>query len=119
MSNYMNKKGFTLIELLAVIIIIALIAVIAFPNVTKLISGAKSDSNSVQFSNIEKALKLYISANGATINSGDSVCISTLKSAGFLENKKIVNPDTKVEYTGCFTLTWDENHKQYNYTYSD
>jgi type IV pilus assembly protein PilA len=115
----MNKKGFTLIELLAVIVILALIAIIAFPNVTKIIKGAKEDTNKVQFSIIEDALKDYITLHAATLSNGDNVCISHLKADGLLENKKIVNPDTNAEYTGCFTLAWDSAHNQFTYTYSN
>ena len=113
----MNKKGFTLIELLAVIVILALIAIIAFPNVTKLIKGAKKDTNTVQFSVIKDTLKSYIAEHAAELNDGDEVCISDLKADGLLENKKIINPENKREYKGCFTLTWDDAHKQFTYEY--
>ena len=88
----MNKKGFTLIELLAVIVILALIAIITFPVVTKFINGAKNDSNKIQFSSVEKALKIYIASHGAQLSAGDTVCISDLKNDGLLENKQIINP---------------------------
>ena len=39
----MNKKGFTLIELLSVIVIIALISLIAIPNIVGLQDGIKKD----------------------------------------------------------------------------
>ena len=115
----MNKKGFTLVELLAVIVILALIAIIAFPNVTKLIKGAKKDTNTVQFSVIKETLKDYIAEHAATLNDGDQVCISDLKADGLLENKKITNPETKAEYKGCFTLTWDTNYNQFTYEYAE
>ena len=115
----MNKKGFTLIELLAVIVILALIAIIAFPNVTKLIKGAKEDTNTVQFSVIKDTLKSYIAEHAATLADGDEVCISDLKEDGLLENKKIINPDTKEEYKGCFTLTWNDSYNQFEYEYTE
>ena len=115
----MNKKGFTLVELLAVIVILALIAIIAFPNVTKLIKGAKKDTNTVQFSVIEESLKNYIAEHAATLNDGDHVCISDLKADGLIENKKIINPENREEYKGCFTLTWDNSHNQFIYEYTE
>ena len=51
----MRKKGFTLIELLAVIVILAIIALIATPIITNIISDAKKQSN-------ERSLELYASA---------------------------------------------------------
>lgn len=40
----MNKKGFTLLELLAVIVVLAVIALIVTPFVTKAIKQAKKGS---------------------------------------------------------------------------
>ena len=41
----MRKKGFTLIELLAVILILAIIAVIVTPIISKIIDEAKAQSD--------------------------------------------------------------------------
>ena len=40
----MKKKGFTLIELLAVIVILAIIALIIAPTISKVIDGAKKSA---------------------------------------------------------------------------
>jgi prepilin-type N-terminal cleavage/methylation domain-containing protein len=41
---YMNKNGFTLVELLAVVAIMAVIIIIAIPNVTESLNEAKADN---------------------------------------------------------------------------
>ena len=41
----MKKKGFTLIELLAVIVILAIIALILVPVISKVIDGARDGAN--------------------------------------------------------------------------
>ena len=51
----MNKKGFTLVELLAVVVLIAIISALTFPNIKKLI-----DSNSEkEFTSYEKLMITY------------------------------------------------------------
>ena len=114
----MNKKGFTLIELLAVIVVIALIIIIAAPNVTKVINGSKEDSQKVQQSTIDDALKTYITQNALTLGDDAEVCISDLKESGLLEDKVIYNTDTKEELKGCYSLTWNSEYNQYDYTYN-
>lgn len=44
MKISINKKGFTLVELLAVIVILAVLALVAMPNVTRLMENARKNS---------------------------------------------------------------------------
>lgn len=55
-----NNKGFTLAELLAIIVILALIMVIAAPNMTKQISEKEKMDKDVLSQKIENAAKLYV-----------------------------------------------------------
>ena len=116
----MNKKGFTLVELLAVIVILALIALIAYPNVTKIISGAKENTNKIQMSALNQAMDTYIARHAAELGDSEIVCLSDLKKDGLLDkDAKIVNPEDDSEYVGYFTLTWDATYNQYTYTYTN
>ena len=56
----MKRKGFTLIELLAVIIVLAIIALIVTPIVTKTIENAKKGS-------VERSSEGYIRAVETTV----------------------------------------------------
>lgn len=114
----MNKKGFTLIELLAVIVILALLAIVAYPNVTKLISDAKKDTDEIQYSTLLKVAQTYVSKHAATLGDNETICISDLKKDGLLEDKTIINPETEEEYNGCFEITWDTENNQYDYVYN-
>ena len=56
----MNNKGFTLAELLAVIVILAVIMIVAAPNLSKQFSKKEETEQSVLEQKIENASKIYI-----------------------------------------------------------
>lgn len=58
-----DQKGFTLVELLAVIVILAIIAAIAVPIITNVISGQREKANYQDALNIIHAAKLYNAEN--------------------------------------------------------
>ena len=53
------KKGFTLIELLAVIVIISVVAVIAFPNLSSVLNNTEKSLNNEQIIAIENAAREF------------------------------------------------------------
>jgi len=55
----MAGSGFTLVELLVVLVILALIAAFAAPQVFKYLAGARSDSARIQIENLSSAIDLY------------------------------------------------------------
>ena len=61
----MNKKGFTLIELLVVVLIIGILAAVAMPQYQKAVEKARLTEVITTMSSLEKALNLYLLANGA------------------------------------------------------
>ena len=56
----LNKKGFTLVELLAVIVILAIILLIAVPNIMGVVDGAKKDAYASSVMSIINAAELKI-----------------------------------------------------------
>ena len=59
----MNKKGFTLTELLGTIVILAIIALIAFPAILGLISNSQNESDEAMQSFIISATREYVNDN--------------------------------------------------------
>lgn len=76
-----NKSGFTLIELLAVIVILAIILLIAVPNILDVIEGSRADAYEANTKMIEDAAKLYMTKND-TIK---TVTVQTLVDEGYLK----------------------------------
>lgn len=59
----MNKKGFTLVEILAVIIVMAVVATIVVTSAYSLVKSNNEEQYNVLISEIEQAVKLYLSDN--------------------------------------------------------
>lgn len=55
----MQKKGFTLVELLAVIVILALLATVAVPNVVSILKKEKQNTDEIAVTNLNDAAISY------------------------------------------------------------
>jgi prepilin-type N-terminal cleavage/methylation domain-containing protein len=86
------KKGFTLIELLVVIVVIGLVAMIAYPAVGDIITSMKERSFVESRKGLIRAAKLYMEANQDLLpyNTGDitEIPIATLVSDKFIKEVK-------------------------------
>lgn len=125
---YMNKKGFTLIELLGVIVLLAVIASIAFPAVQSSINTAREKTLKENKRVIVDAAKRFmVDAEGDDIyiqklnalkddeltgdDKIDNICLTIkfLKHSGYLtSNQDLVDPtnDNK-ELTGVVKVSYD------------
>lgn len=54
-----NNKGFTLVELLAIVVILAVIMIIAAPNITKEIKRSEKENQNILNQKIENAAHMY------------------------------------------------------------
>ena len=63
----MNRKGFTLIELLAVIVVLALILVITFPNLTNVFKNSKLKNEQIFVDRLSQTIDSYVSLNSDQI----------------------------------------------------
>lgn len=89
-----NERGLTLVELLAVIVILGIIATIAFVMIGNVMENSKKDAQIANAQQMIASAKLY-EASGNTLNDGDSVSAKDLHEADFIEN--IVDPWDKLE----------------------
>lgn len=118
MNNNINKKGFTLVELLAVIVILAVLALVAMPNVTRLMENARKNSFTTEaeefakyaqtaYTNVQLAGSLRnsekiskIKVPGTTKGDFEYFCISYEK----LKTDQYVNKSNDAAYGGIIEL---------------
>lgn len=111
-----NNKGFTLAELLAIIVILALIMVIAAPNMTKQISEKEKMDKDVLSQKIENAAKLYVAKYYAdkVINSESfAFTLNDLQQDGLINLSK--NSDCQNDLDDNITVTVTPSSVIYNY----
>lgn len=63
----MNKKGFTMIELLAVIVVLGIILVITFPNITDVLKGSKLKTEEAFIDRLSQSIDSYVTLNSGSI----------------------------------------------------
>lgn len=119
----MKNKGFTLVELIGVIVIIAIIAAISFQAINNRIKSSEKKLWETQENNIIEAAKKYMLDNSNLDEDHvNTICVkvSSLQTAGYLENGKIIDPKTKAEVNkvGYVSIKYNFDTNQYNYYYT-
>ena len=118
--NKILKNGFTLIELLGVLILLAVIALITFPIIDKVLSNAKNEAYERQKDSIIEATRMYVTINGNYSTSKTQLNFQTLIDAGYLKEGEILDPrDSSKETPGCVIYNWNESKNQYIFEYSE
>lgn len=114
------KKGFTLVELLAVIVIIGLLALVAYPAILRIISDSKNSSYNTQVALIEKAAKEWAVEHPMNLpdisdpNCSKCIMISQLTSEGYLSKDEITNPKGGT-FNGGVKVSCASNKYEYQY----
>src|SRR5690625_2088552 len=100
MQRFKNERGLTLVELLAVIVILSIIAVIAFVMIGKVIENSKKDSHIANAQQLIASAKLYDSQGGEFED--NEVTAEELRSEGFID--ELINPwEAGANYNGTVT----------------
>lgn len=101
MKNYMQKmkkdqRGLTLVELLAVVVILAIVAAIAFVVIGNVIDNTKKDAQVSNAQQMISSAKLYESTEGKSIGTS-GVKATDLQKVGVLS--QLTDPWDKENYT--------------------
>lgn len=117
------KKGFTLVELIAVIVILATVALIVFPNINAVILSSKQTLHDNQIIDIQKSSEKWatdhIDLLDETYANIIYVSLDSIKGTGYLEKEEIVDPLTKENMNGCVQIKYDIKTKKYNHSYEE
>ena len=112
------KMGFTLIELLAALVVLAIIALIVYPTIGKLLANNKTKAYEKQLDVIEVAASNWLIENeGKLKDNAYALPINDIVGSGFIEENELINPINNEPLTGCIFITWRKNIKQYEYNY--
>ncbi len=118
-SLKLTTLGFTLVELLGILLILAVIALIAFPIVQNTIKNSQEKALERNIETIEEAAYRYSVENDIGYPSESDkkyLMLSDIQSKGFLD-KQIINPVTDEVMNGCVWYYYDENYNQYVFEY--
>ncbi|MCI9233458.1 MAG: type II secretion system protein [Bacilli bacterium] len=113
----MKQKGFTLAELLGVITILAIVALLAIPMISRNIAKGKQNLYKVQIENIKKAASNWMTKHTLEIPDGNintSITLGCLKVEGILETS-IENPITGVQFPNDMIVRIRTGSNQYIY----
>lgn len=117
----MKNKGFTLVEIITVIALLALIGLIAVPIIDGVIKRSKDKIYDRQVTEIINSSKKYVTENSELVSFDNktTVCLSTLKDLGYLDNEQIVDPRDDSIMNGGIEIEYSEEKKNFIYDYHD
>lgn len=113
----MKQKGFTLAELLGVITILAIVALLAIPTISRNVAKGKQNLYQSQLENIKKAARDWMAIHTLEIPDGEintSITLGCLKMEGLLETS-IENPTTGTQIPNDLKVTIKTQSNQYVY----
>lgn len=118
-----DKKGFTLIELVGVIVLIAIIMFLAYPNFANLSKKAKLKYDMSTKVLIKSAASMYVNNNKEEIdtklNSSTKVCIpiGRLVAYEYLDSELTKSDGTQMQYNSCVNVSKETQDGKTKYKY--
>ena len=108
------KKGFTLIELLGVIVILAILMMLVFPNIVNYVKNSSKKTDDLTIEMIYKSSDIYISnhSNDFPKNNGNKYVISLDKLVSEdLLSSPIKISDVDITNSKCVQVTYENGYK--------
>lgn len=117
------KKGFTLVELIAVIVILATVSMIVFPNINQIIYSSRQTLHDNQILDINKATEKWATDNSDLLDKYHLniiyMSLSDIQSTGYLEKENIKDPLNKEIMDGCVQIKYNTSGEKYEYNYQE
>lgn len=113
------KKGFTLIELLTVIVLLGIIAAIAYPTVRTITKKNIEKAYQEQIQRLENTGNLWVSSHADKVGYTETYYLTfeQLHKDEFISSSDVMNPKTEKPLTGCLKIEWDNVYHQHIVTY--
>lgn len=109
MSKQLNRQqGFTLIEVMIVVLIIGILAAIAYPNYSEYVKRGNRSEGQAFLNDVSARQERYFSQNNAYITKDADLGKLALKNGNKSETGKYVLALSKVNDDGGYTLTAKE-----------
>lgn len=116
----MNNKGLTLVETIAVLIILAIVAVIAVPNIAKNLRKGKNNLTDVQVNTVKTAAKNWSFDNLDKLKDDENalkLTVAELQEDGYLDEKVIDPKDKNGNNIAVFAIIKQTKLANNNYKY--
>lgn len=112
----MNKKGFTLVELIGVVVILGLIALIAFPSLLNQINSSKKEISELIEEIVISSSKSYVENNSQNSPKKYCIPIEELIDDGYLAKEMVKEELDKLKSKSVMVTYYDN---KYNYELVD
>jgi type IV pilus assembly protein PilA len=103
----MNKKGFTLVELLAVLVVLSIILVIAYPYISDIIEKERKETFRISVNFLIKSTKNECSAAQSSLSSNEKTY--TYKNNKFMYNDEVLDISNTSEFVSTSTISYNKN----------
>lgn len=112
-------KGFSLIELLAVIIILGIIATIAYPEIANLTKKSEDSLYQEQIDHLESVANTWLNTHLDKVGYSDPYYLQfeELYDDALITSSDVLNPKTEQSLSGCIEIKWDDTYHQHIITY--
>ncbi|VXD02573.1 Pilus assembly protein PilE [Pseudomonas sp. 8Z] len=104
-ERYVRQSGFTLIEVMIVVVIIGILASIAYPNYSEYVKRGNRTEGQAFLNDVAARQERYFAQNSAYITSDANVAKLALKNGTLSDTGKYSLSLSKVDDDGGYTLT--------------
>jgi type IV pilus assembly protein PilE len=112
MSSLNKTVGFTLVELMVVVLIVGILAAVAFPSYNEYVKKARRGDGTETLLAAAQSFEVYRGRTATYPSSLDLVNLDTESPEGFYGNLTILAPTTDCPISSCYVIQIDAQNLQ-------